>query len=189
MFSRIAVVFLGVLLVFPLGNTTSIAQKKGKDKGDKGAISINLSEKIKNSQSMIKEMHSIYRAVMKRLQEAKRRQDLVALDCLREKLLRIKALLFTAEKARAQLMLQGAGKSREDLIRIDTSYSTIVRSHRKVKDLKIESEQCRGRAGIYEGEGTQIEFETPPHVTSTDPTVVPWREPVLYRPIDASYWW
>lgn len=138
--------------------------------------------KLKDLGAKVTSFRTIHNQIIDRLREAREREDLLAVDCLQDKLLRIRALMLLAESSRSNflehLSKKNAGKANQEYIKI-------LQAHGKVKDLEVEASQCRGRTGVFDGK-TKVEFEIPPKITKGSPTVAPWKEPIIYRPADAS---
>jgi len=170
--------WLVLLAIFIFG---TVAQAKDTN-WSKVASSMTGAQKVASAQKLVNNCKRIHKSVANKLAQARKSQDLVAVDCLGAKLTRIGALLFMAEKDNVGL---SEAVSKGDTAKANHLYTKIAQAEGKVRDLQVEASQCWGKEGIYTGK-TDISVQQPPNITNDDPTTTPWKEPVDYRPSSAS---
>lgn len=183
--------FLPFLLVIPLiafalvaaGPRVSAQNKdvKPDDAASKSVASMTVEQMVEKADAMVAKIEATRQSVFDRLQEAKKAEDLPAVDCLNENLTAIKALLLLAERGKVNMK-----ESKGDAERMRLLYARIAQADARVAELEVRARLCRGRAGTYTGDTTVIISPDPSKEGGFDPTVAPWREPILIRRIDAS---
>jgi hypothetical protein len=145
---------------------------------------MSVSQKSSAISTMMASINSIHAQIVQRVNEARKKEDLVEVDCLDEKVIRIRTLILVAERERLNFQ---EGVSQKNDNQINTSFIRIVRQYGLIRDTQTEATQCVGRTGIYDGD-TEVEFESQPPMP-LDPTVRPVQEQIVYRPADASYYY
>lgn len=165
---------LCALLLFGVQN---VQAQKGKDKISK----ISNQQKALNVQTYLSNIKRIHRWILKKLREARKAKGLPAAECLGEKLTATRALRFLAE--RSNLTLQEAiAKSEKE--KVNYHYRQISQTEARVRDLEAEAKLCRSEEAFNTGP-TKVTVITPP-VLADDPTLPPWKEPIVFRPMNAS---
>lgn len=171
-----------ILLAFLASGSVS-AQDSKKTDTDWAGVAKNMSPKqrIQRSEKLVQNIKKIHRTLAAKAASAESKNDIVAKDCLTSKMTSVRALLLIAEKNSHKLreVATKSGPSSE-------SFANIAQAEGKVRDLQAEAGQCWGKQGIYTGE-TNIRVSQPPSISSSDPTIPAWKEPVVYRPHNASH--
>ncbi len=142
------------------------------------------SEKVRISSQSIGQMRVSLRDALGKLEEARSTKDVVKLNCVNEKLTRIKGLLRISEQSDVQLQESVAKKetdsSKQEFIKISIA-------GQKVEQLHAEIEQCIGQLAFRTDENLSVELELPEYLPRGEPSrLVPWM-PADFRPPPASY--
>ncbi len=146
------------------------------------AMKLSTKQKLKLVGKVVLEARQIHNKMIEKLKEARDKKDLLAVDCLGEKFSRAQALMFLMENKRSEFLKSTAQSKTEQA---NTYFTQLMQAHGNLKNVDVEASQCRGKAGTYSGK-TRVDFEIPPKITSRDPTLPPWKEPIIYRPSNAS---
>lgn len=138
--------------------------------------------KLKYVAKIVKEARRVHNNMIESMKSARAKKDLVALECYSEKFSRAQALMFLMEKERSSFLKALADGKTEAA---NLHFVKLAQSNDNLKNIEVEAGACKGKAGIYDGK-TRVDFEIPPQITNTDPTLPPWKEPIVYRPSNAS---
>jgi hypothetical protein len=133
-------------------------------------------ERVARSASHLERMRAVLKSVLKYLEEAREKRDVIKLNCVNEKLTAVKGLLKMSEQA--DVAMQEALARRDEETGRD-EYDKISIARGKVDQLLTESEACVGELSVYSGDtivemvgGDTGEVPSPPP-TSRDIVVRP----------------
>lgn len=176
----------GVLLAFLGFVGTGWAAPQDDNKPEESwkvkASKMTTQQKLKNVGDIVTKARNIHNGLVEKLKSARSKKDLISLDCLGEKFSRAQALMFLMEKERSEY-LKTVAEGKSD--RADDHFVRLMQSFGGLQDIEVEAGQCGGKAGTYTGR-TRVDFEVPPRLSTSDPTLPPWKEPIIYRPTNAS---
>jgi len=141
-------------------------------------------EKLETAAKHVAESKQLLGAVTGVLKEAREKKDIIRINCVNEKLTRIKALMRSVEMS--ELYLREA-LAKKDQKTADHSYRKITIAFQKIKALKTEAEQCIGELAFAEGEKEKVDLKIDrDKVPDDDPTVTEFPETAIVRPPAAS---
>ncbi len=141
------------------------------------------SEKQEKASQYTSEMRGVLTQVLGLLKEAREDKDVIKVNCVNEKLTKIKGLIRIAEQADITLQ-EAIAKGERDASTHE--YHKITISHQKVKILRTEAEQCIGELAFAVGK-TTVEVEVDKDtVPEDDPTDVALPDTPVFRPPAAS---
>ena len=130
-------------------------------------------EKTQKAESMLLDGRAaLTRATAVHVQ-ARSANDIVQLNCVREKRTQIKGLLKISEKA-SEEMYEAIAGNLTDLI--NHHFTKLSVAHQKIRVLRAELEQCVGEASVYTGD-TEVDVEADEEGQKTDPTKSPPADP------------
>lgn len=141
------------------------------------------SAKLVRSTQALGAMREVLRAVLGKVEEARRTKDVVKLNCANEKLTQIKGLLRISEQA--DVSLQEA-VSRQEASSSEHEFTKVMIAQQKVGQLRSEAEECIGQLAFRTDENLFVEVEEPNNLPGGDPTRPPSPDIVLVRPPPAS---
>jgi len=124
--------------------------------------------RVQRSAEHLDRMREVLKTVLKFLEEAREKRDVIKLNCVNEKLTAVKGLLKVSEQADVS-MQEAIARRDEEMSRHEYDKISIARN--KVDQLLGESEACVGELSIYAGE-TTVE------VTGGDDQQTPFPTPV-----------
>lgn len=177
----VGVLVLGGMFLWS-GSVFAKPENKPEESWKVKASKMSTQDKLKNVGDVVTKARAIHNNLVEKLKTARNKKDLISLDCLGEKFSRAQALMFLMEKERSDYLKATAeGKSES----ADDHFVRLMQSFGGLQDIQVEADQCGGKAGIYTGK-TRVDFDIPPRLTTTDPTLPPWKEPIVYRPANAS---
>ncbi|MEZ0314750.1 MAG: hypothetical protein ACAI38_23515 [Myxococcota bacterium] len=126
-------------------------------------------ERVARGASHLERMRSVLKTVLKYLEEAREKRDVIKLNCVNEKLTAVKGLLKMSEQA--DVSMQEALARRDEETGRD-EYDKISIARGKVDQLLTESEGCVGELSVYSGDtivemvgGDTGDIPSPPPVT------------------------
>ncbi len=126
-------------------------------------------ERVARSASHLERMRVVLKTVLKYLEEAREKRDVIKLNCVNEKLTAVKGLLKVSEQA--DVSMQEALARRDEETGRD-EYEKISIARGKVDQLLSESEGCVGELSVYSGDtivemigGDTGDIPSPPPVT------------------------
>ncbi len=182
--SRMLGLFSLGFFLFAAGPTQAQNKKKedNNESWDVRATKMSTKDKLSLVGKVVKEARTIHNELVEKLKNARNKKDLVSVDCLGEKFSRVQALMFLMEQKRSNFLKAVANNKTTEG---NSYFANLMQSHGQLKNLGVAASQCRGRTGTYTG-NTVVDFDVPPRISSTDPTLPPWKEPVIYRPANAS---
>jgi hypothetical protein len=102
-------------------------------------------------------MREVLGQVLKHLEEAREKRDVIKLNCVNEKLTAVKGLLKVSEQA--DVTMQEAVARRDDEAS-SHEFRKIAIARGKIEQLLAESEACVGELSVYSGD-TQVEVVEP----------------------------
>jgi len=141
------------------------------------------SEKQEKASQYTSEMKGVLTQVLALLKEAREDKDVIKVNCVNEKLTKIKGLIRIAEQADITLQ-EAIAKGERDAATHE--FHKISISHQKVRILKTEAEQCIGELAFAVGK-TSVEVEVDKEtVPDDDPTDVELPDTPVFRPPAAS---
>lgn len=143
------------------------------DQGLGDAASISIDKKKENALTMLGEMQAGVTRGSDLLVEARKRNDMLQINCVNGKLVQMKGLLKVGNQSQGE-MLDAHTKNLED--EVNHAYTKLVLAHRTTNRLRIEAEQCVGEQSIFSGD-TEVEVEIDPNIPTVDPT-----QPVMPPP-------
>lgn len=175
---------VATLSLLVLGASSAFAQnnKKQTQSWEVRAAKMNTKQKLNLVGKVVKEARAIHNDLVDKLKNARGKKDLVSVDCLGEKFSRVQALMFLMEQKRSNYLKAVANNKNDEA---NSFFANLMQSHAQLKNLGVEASQCRGKTGTYTG-NTRVDFIVPPKISATDPTLPPWKEPIVYRPANAS---
>jgi hypothetical protein len=186
--------FQRAVLVAVAAASLSFAQERGGGNDNARAAATSVSnpienadvpdaEKVRLSSQSITQMRTSLRDALQRLEEARSTRDVVKLNCVNEKLTRIKGLLRISEQSDVQLQESAAKKEAEVA---KQEFVKISIASQKVDQLHAEIEQCIGQLAFRTDENLSVELELPEYLPPGDPSrLIRWF-PVDSRPPPAS---
>ena len=145
---------------------------------------------LRLSTQYISEMREILKASLHKLEEARNSRDVVTLNYVNEKLTQIKGLLRISEQS--DIDLQEA-IARRDHLAASHAFEKISIAHRKVVQLRDESDQFVGQLAFRTDQNLSVEVELPENLPGsniaespapTAPLVAP--PPLVSRPASAT---
>lgn len=139
--------------------------------------------KVQRSGEAVTRMRSQLKDVLAKLEEARSSKDVVKLNCVNEKLTRIKGLLRISEQSDIQLQEAVARKERTTA---EHEYTKVLIARTKVDQLRAEAEDCIGQLAFRTDESLSVEVEVPDYLPSGDPTEIQLPIPIDSRPAAAS---
>ncbi len=116
------------------------------------------------------------------MDQARKKRDIVKLNCVSDKLQQLKGLQSVTDISMKDL---NTAISRADDAARQHEYTRITILYQKVLVLGTESENCIGEDVSYVG-ATVVDVEIDPSVPTTDPTAIPTPVPDVTRPQEAS---
>ncbi len=137
-------------------------------------------ERVARSASHLERMRAVLKTVLKYLEEAREKRDVIKLNCVNEKLTAVKGLLKMSEQA--DIAMQEAIARRDEETGRD-EYDKVSIARGKVDQLLSESEACVGELSVYAGD-TVVEMVGGDN--STVPSPPPVTPDVVVRPPAAS---
>lgn len=118
------------------------------------------------------------------LKDAREKKDIIRINCVNEKLTKIKALMRSAEMS--ELYLREA-LTKKDHKTANHSYRKITIAFQKIRSLKAEAEQCIGELAFATGEKEVVDLKVDrDQVPDDDPTITEFPETAIVRPPAAS---
>ena len=156
-----------------IGGGQLLAQPSGGDAAKEPAAAaqpvaeMSPREMLAESERRIEEMQSVLARAVAVQQVAREQKDVIRLNCVNDKLLRIEQLLDIAEAARNELVEAVAAGDGEASLH---QYSQVGIAHEKVTALREEAEACVGEELVFLGP-TSVDVDAPPVVD--DPTNQP----------------
>ncbi|HEX8435603.1 hypothetical protein [Archangium sp.] len=140
-------------------------------------------QKLERGTKALTTMREVLRDMLGKLEEARRAKDVVRLNCVNEKLTRIKGLLRISEQA--DVALQEAVARRESTSS-EHEYTKLMIAQQKVAQLRAEAEACIGQLAFRTDENLSVEVEEPKNLPGGDPTHPKPVENIIVRPPPAS---
>lgn len=167
----VAVFVGGAVAVAQTGDASdaAAAAKLAEDDTLEQPSKIPLEEKKARAESMVVDMRAALRRATEILAEANSAKDVVQLNCIQEKLTQIKGLVRIADTSNTR-MLEASGEGNDSVV--NHEFTKLAVAHQKTMTLRAEADQCVGERAIYTGE-TEVELETDPNLTESDPTDPP----------------
>ena len=157
---------------------------QGLDHAYKEAASLSTDEKLARAGVGVDGIRDTHQAALVRLQAASEKQDILQLNCVRDKMAAIKGLLKIAEQADVSLK-EAAVKRDEELI--NHEYTKISIASARAENYRVEVEECVGEASQYTGQ-TILEVNIEGDERSDDPTDEPLADMVDFiqedKPVD-----
>ena len=151
--------------------------------GDESAASVPDDKKLERSTRTLARIRDVLRDGLGKLEEARRTQDVVKLNCVNEKVTQLKGLLRISEQADASLR---AAIAERDSLTSDHEYTKLMIAGQKVDDLRVEAEECIGQLAFRTDENLNVQIEEPDTLPGGDPTDTPAPGDVDNRPPPAS---
>lgn len=164
-----------------------VAQTDGPQNGDMAmeqGQNLSDTDRLAKAKEDLASMRGILSKVIKHLSAAREEKDTVKLNCVNEKLTKIKGLLRISEQA--DVAMQEA-IARKDNSSIAGEFAKISISKQKCSQLAADSEACIGELAVYAGDDElelYVENESP---YSQDQLTADLADtPVAERPTEAS---
>jgi hypothetical protein len=180
----IALTLAAVLLVTLTAHGKVIAVPVPATEEIKKIDKIPPAQKQENAAKYVAESKQLLANVNGVLKEAREKKDIIRINCVNEKLTRIKALARSAEMA--DLYLREA-LTKKDAKTASHSYRKITIALQKIRALKSEAEQCIGELAFAAGEKEKVDLKIDrDKVPDDDPTVTEFPETAIVRPPAAS---
>ncbi len=118
------------------------------------------------------------------LKEAREKKDIIRINCVNQKLTKIKALMRSAEMA--ELYMREA-LTKKDKKTANHSYRKIAIALQQIRSLKTGAEQCIGELAFATGEKDVVDLKIDrDKVPADDPTLTEFPETAIIRPPAAS---
>lgn len=141
-------------------------------------------EKREIAAKHVAESKQLMGAVTGVLKEAREKKDIIRINCVNQKLTRIKTLMRTVEMS--ELYLREA-LTKKDQKTADHSYRKISIDLKKIRSLKTEAEQCIGELAFAAEEKDVVDLKIDrDKVPDDDPTITEFPETAIVRPPAAS---
>ena len=141
-------------------------------------------DKQENAAKYVAESKQLLANVTGVLKDAREKKDIIRINCVNDKLIRIKALARSAEMA--ELYLREA-LTKKDSKTANNSYHKIATTLQRIRTLKSEAEQCIGELAFAEDEKDKVDLRIDrDKVPDDDPTVTEFPETAIVRPPAAS---
>ncbi len=110
-------------------------------------------ERLSSARQLVGNMNSVLSKVIGHLQAAREEKDAIKLNCVNEKLTKIKGLLKISEQANVALQ---EAIARKDNSAAAAEYSKISIADQKCNQMAADSEACIGELAVYAGEGVTL---------------------------------
>ena len=164
--------------------TVALAQTETDSAGIDFRKTVNLTaqETVGQSKKYQQRMREIQTHIETLQEQAKKRKDIVKLNCVNDKLLRVKGHLMVINQSMQDL---NASISRGDDAGRQHEFTRATILYQKVLVLATESENCIGEDVSYIG-ATRVDVEIDPSIPTVDPTAHDIPMPDVTRPQEAS---
>jgi hypothetical protein len=139
-------------------------------------------ETMQQSQDFMNKMRDTQSRVVKLSDEAKKKKDVLKLNCVNDKLVQVRGHLAVADQTFTAL---GTATSRGDDGARSHEFTRLSILYQKVLVLGTEAENCIGEDVSYVG-ATKVDVEVDPSVPDDDPTQPPLPLPDPVRPAEAT---
>lgn len=183
---RTSKLVLSVGLAASLGVGVAFAQRDTKSEPDsellKQVQQVSPQEMMSSSKNYMTQMSSAQKRAEDLIEVARKKKDVVKLNCVNDKLDQIKA--YNTLAGRTMENLTTANQRNDDPARRH-EYTRMSILNQKVTVLKTEAENCVGEDASYVGE-TKVDTEVDPSIPREDPTEPPIEVPVITRPPASS---
>jgi len=143
-----------------------ISSAQGLDPTYADAENLSAEEKIERASKAVKLMRESLKAALGRLQLAQDKNDIIQVNCVRDKLAAIKGLLKIAEQADVS-MKEASVRGDQDLV--NHEYTKISIAAVRAENFRTEVDGCVGEASQYTGQ-TNVELTVEGEERSDDPS-------------------
>ena len=141
-------------------------------------------ERLSSAKQLVSNMNSALTSVIGHLQSAREEKDAIKLNCVSEKLTKIKGLLKISEQANVSLQ---EAIARKDTNTAAAEYSKISIAGQTCNQMAADSEACIGELAVYAGEGeTTVENNNESPYSTADLSADAQSVVVVMRPPEAS---
>jgi hypothetical protein len=167
-----------------IGGTTALARRApaGNDNPVNPGSSLNPSEISQQSADYMTKMKATELRASKLQDDARKKKDVVKLNCVADKVVQIKGHLAVADQTMAGL---ATAIARSDGGETQHEFTRITLIFQKVTVLGTEAENCIGEDAAYVGD-TKVDVDIDPTIPSEDPTEPQLPLPDVSRPPEAS---
>jgi hypothetical protein len=183
---RTSKLVLSLGLSATIGVGAAFAQRGTKSEPDsellKQVQQVSPQEMMTSSKNYMAQMSSAQKRAEELVEVARKKKDVVKLNCVNDKLTQMKAYNTLAVRAMENLTL--ANQQNNDEARRH-EYTRMSILNQKVTVLKTEAENCVGEDASYVG-ATRVDVDVDPNIPQEDPTEPPIEVPVITRPPAAS---
>jgi hypothetical protein len=143
---------------------------------------LSVQETLTQSREYMSKMRDTQRRVASLQDQARKQQDVIKLNCVDDKLVRVRGHLAVADQSMAAL---NTAVTRADDGARQHEFTRLSILHQKVLVLGTEAEGCIGEDVSYVG-ATKVDIEVDPAVPEEDPTQPLLPLPDVSRPPEAS---
>ena len=140
-------------------------------------------EALRNARKDWSAMVRARQQVRKYLNEAQKKKDIIRINCVQEKLVRINTAMAIAKDVMNQL--QVAAKKERAMEKCSWLYQKISILREQVENLRREAEACADEEISYTGD-TKVRMTIDPSIPRDDPTEPPEDIVIVGRPPEAS---
>jgi hypothetical protein len=139
-------------------------------------------EQVTQAEGHVARIRQMQTRLFRLVAQARRKKDIVQLNCVNDKLQQLRGNLGVAEQSLAALRLPA---TQADEGARNHEFAKVTLTHQKALSLAQEAETCVGEEQHYAG-STRVEVDVDPNVPQQDPTLPPEEEPQLERAPAAS---
>jgi hypothetical protein len=139
-------------------------------------------ESVRQSSTYMTEMRGFHSNILRLQRIAQQKKDIVRLNCVNDKLQKVKGHLAVADNAIAAL---GVATARADEAARQHEGLRMAILYQKVTVLNTEAENCIGEEANFVG-NARVDLEIDPSIPNDDPTEPPLPLPDVTRPPEAS---
>lgn len=144
--------------------------------------SLSPQEMLEQSRQSMTKIRQIESRILALQDQARKKRDILKLNCLNDKLLQVRGLLTVATQSVAELDTAVAAN---DVGGIRHQFTRMTILHEKAIVLATEGENCVGEDASYVG-ATRVDVEIDPNIPEEDPTQPQLPLPDVTRPPAAS---
>jgi hypothetical protein len=174
---------MGLSAAVLIGGTTALARRADPaPEGIYAGANMSPSEMSQQAADYMLKMRSTETRATKLQDDARKRKDVIKLNCVSDKLVQIKGHIAVANQTMTGL---STAIARSDSPAGQHEFTRMTLIFQKVSVLGTEAENCIGEDASYVGE-TKVDVDIDPNVPSEDPTEPQLPLPDVSRPPEAS---
>jgi hypothetical protein len=182
MTDRGRLVMLGFSAAVLIGGTTALARRADPKNDNPIAPSLSPQESSQQAADYMAKMKSTESRAAKLQDDARKKRDVIKLNCVTDKLTQIKGHIAVANDTMTNLT---AAVARSDAGEQQHNFTRMTLIFQKVSVLGTEAENCIGEDASYVGD-TTVNVDIDPNIPTEDPTEPQLPLPDVSRPPEAS---